>query len=115
MIIRRKFRYLLVEASRDLEINDKKAQASLADGLAGVMGYLEYSEASPRVMAQVSRKAFIIRCARGQESRLLLALAFVKELDGRGTGLCTIRTSGSIRRLVDSARLLYGIPGSRQN
>ncbi len=108
LIARRKSRYLLVEASRDADLVSKEGQRGLSDGLARALGDIGYMNSSPRVMHQVARNAFIMRVARGEEGNVVLALSFIKQLNGSELGFYTIRASGSIRKLDGLAATLYG-------
>ncbi len=107
LIVRRKSRYLLVESSREVNLDSKEEQRSLAEGIAKVIGEFGYMNSSPKVMRQLNPKSFIIRASRGQEGAVVLALSFIKQLNGKETGFYTIRNSGSIRKLESVAQKLY--------
>ena len=103
MIIRRKSRYILVEASRDIDLSDRQVQADLSEGISRVIGNIGHVNASPKVMAQLNPRLFILRVSRGFEGDVIIALAFTKEIKGSEIGLYTIRTSGSMLRLKEVA------------
>ncbi len=107
MIIRRKSRYILVESSRDLDMSDRQAQSDLTEGISKAIGHIGSANTAPKVMAQTTQRSFILRVSRGTEGDATMALAFVKELGGKETGLYTIRTSGSIKKLKDLTTSLY--------
>ena len=107
MIARRKSRYLLVESSRQLNLESKEEQRSLAEGIAKVIGESGYMNASPKVMRQVGPKVFIIRAIRGEEPSVILALSFIKQMNNAEIGFYTIRNSGSISKLEEVAGRLY--------
>ena len=107
MITRRKSRYLLVESSRDVNFESKEEQRSLGDGIARVIGEFGYMNSSPKLIKQLNNKVFIIRTSRGGEDHVILALSFIKQLNGREMGFYTIRESGSIKKLQQVAQELY--------
>ncbi len=107
MIFRRKMRYLMVEASESVAMNDPKRIDMLKRELLSFLGELPYFKANPQVAAQLNDKVFIISANRGYERNIALGLAFAKKLDGRKVGFYTIRTSGTIRSLKDSFRKIY--------
>ena len=102
MILKRKNRYILVEASSPL---DAVAESrSIEAAMLRALGELYYSEANPKVVAQSDPTLFAIRVNRGQEGRVILALSFAREISGRKMGLYTLKTSGTLRALHS----LYG-------
>jgi RNase P/RNase MRP subunit POP5 len=103
LIIRRKSRYILIEASGDIDMSSKGTQAGLYDGMAMAIGHIGSLNIGPKIMCQVGPRTFILRVARGTEGTATLAIAFVKELEGREIGFYTIKTSGSIKKLKESA------------
>ena len=107
MIARRKSRYLLVESSKDVNLDSKEEQRSLAEGIAKVIGDFGYMNSSPKVMRQLSSRVFVMRSSRGSEGHVVLALSFIKQLSGREIGFYTIRLSGSMRKLEEVAAGLY--------
>jgi RNase P/RNase MRP subunit POP5 len=107
LIARRKSRYILVEASRDVEMETKEAQIGLSEGIGKIIGEFGYMNASPKVMRQISPSAFIIRVSRSTEGGVAMALAFVKELNGKQIGFYTIKTSGSMKKLIDLSKAIY--------
>ncbi len=112
LIARRKSRYLLVESSKDVDFSFREEQKGLAEGIAKVIGEFGYMNSSPKVMRQINSKVFVIRASRGAEGHITLALSFIKQLNGRQVGFYTIRSSGSIRKLEEVAKKLYGQPSS---
>jgi RNase P/RNase MRP subunit POP5 len=101
MIFRRKLRYVLVEASREVNLADKRMVDDLKAKLRGAMGEAQYFRANLHVVAQLREDVFIISTNRGQERDLVLALSFVKTLGGEKVGFYTIKISGTIRSLKD--------------
>jgi RNase P/RNase MRP subunit POP5 len=101
MIFKRKLRYVLVEASREVNLADRRAVDDLKSRLHGTMGEAAYFRANLHVAAQLREDVFVISTNRGQERDLVLALSFIKELGGKRTGFYTIKISGTIRSLKD--------------
>lgn len=107
MIIRRKIRYVLVEASREINLGDKATVDGFQRGLDKVLGDLHYADAGPKVVAQYSDRSFVVRVNRGTEDMVVLAMAFMKEINGQPIGFYTIRTSGTIATLAKLHTRLY--------
>lgn len=101
MIFRRKLRYVLVEATSEVDLSLRRNEDELKEKLRDFMGETDYSKANPRAIAQLDGSSFIISVNRGSERSLVLAVSFVKELDGRSIGLYTIKISGTVRSLKD--------------
>ncbi len=101
MIFKRKLRYVLVEASREVNLADRKEVDDLKAKLHGTMGEVAYFRANLHVAAQLREDVFIISVNRGQERDLVLALSFIKTLCGEKVGFYTIKISGTIRSLKD--------------
>ncbi len=107
MLLRRKVRYVLVEASEGLDLRDKATADDLERGLAGILGELHFADANPRISAQYSDKVFVLRMNRGTEASIILALSFIQELNRRPIGFYTIKTSGTINALLNEYKLMY--------
>lgn len=103
MIIKKKNRYLLVMSSDDIDAASQGK--AIGKEMMQFMGELHYSQANPRIMAQYNSRMFAIQSSRGHEKQVMLALSFVKNLNGRKIGLYTIKTSGSIKTLENFAHL----------
>ncbi|MDE1761652.1 MAG: Rpp14/Pop5 family protein [Candidatus Micrarchaeota archaeon] len=99
MILKRKSRYLLVEASRDVDMQDKQAWGSLRSEMLAFLGESRYVSANPFLMSQLDPRRFIIRVGRGSEREMVLALAFIKSMGGKETGFYTLKISGTIKSL----------------
>ena len=107
MIFKRKLRYVLVEASREVNLADRRGVDDLKAKLHGAMGEAAYFRANLHVAAQLREDVFVISCNRGQERDLVLALSFIKELGGKRIGFYTIKISGTIRSLKDHFFRMY--------
>jgi len=101
MIFKRKLRYVLVEASREINLSDKNELDDLKAKLRGTMGEAAYFRSNLHVAAQLREDVFIISANRGQEREIVLALSFVKALGGKKAGFYTIKISGTIRSLKE--------------
>ncbi len=84
-----------------MDCNAKEFQSSLAKALQRYLGEFGYIDASPRIIKTTDFGTFILRVARGQERKAILALAFIKELNGTDTGIYTLKTSGTVLTLSD--------------
>ena len=107
MIFRRKLRYVLVEASENIRMDGIKEAETLKSGIRGFLGELPYFKANPQVAAQLGERVFVMSVNRGYERNAILALSFIKEIDGRRIGFYTIKTSGTIRSIKDAFKELY--------
>ena len=99
MILKRKSRYLLLESSKEISLEDKQTWVSLRDEVLKFLGENQYVEANPFLIKQVGSKKFIVRVSRGTERRVLLAFSFIKNVQGKEIGFYTLRISGTIRGL----------------
>jgi RNase P/RNase MRP subunit POP5 len=101
MIFRRKLRYVLVEASRDVNLADARVKDDLRARLHGTMGEAAYFRANPHLVVQLREDVFILSVNRNTERDLILALSFIKTLDAEKTGFYTIKTSGTVLSLKE--------------
>ncbi len=108
MILKRKLRYILVETSRDFDAADRRAIGELESALMGFMGEHQYADANFRVATMCGGNTFIASVNRGAERSVLLSLSFVRRLGNRDIGIYTIRTSGTMRKLLSECKKLYG-------
>lgn len=107
MIFRKKLRYILIEASGDVRMNDPNSVMELREQMVSFLGELPYFKANPQISTQLSNKVFVMSVNRGYERNAVLALSFIKRLEGRKNGFYTIRISGTIRSLKDAFRKIY--------
>lgn len=108
MIFRRKLRYVLVEASRDVNLLDRRQEDDLKARLRATMGEGAYFRSNLHVAAQLREDVFILSANRSTERDIVLALAFIKTLGGEKVGFYTIRISGTIRSLKEYFSKAYG-------
>ncbi len=107
MILKRKLRYILVEASKPFDAANRTVAAGLERALMGFMGEHDYADSNFRVATSCSDRVFVASVNRGSERDVALALAFVKHLDSSPIGLYTIRISGTMRKLLSEYKKLY--------
>lgn len=104
MILKRKYRYVLVLTSRDIDV--AMHGNAITTELTKFMGEIPYSRTNPRIVAQYTPRLFVFKTNRGFESHLILALSFVKQVGGAKIGFWTVKTSGTIKSLLIYAREL---------
>ena len=100
MISRPKNRYVLVEATLPIDTADKSVSRKITDLLCAEIGGIGYVRSHPKIVRQLGDRSFIIRVNRGYEEDIALALSFVKDMGGSPVGFFTLRTSGSMKKLV---------------
>ncbi len=104
MIARPKNRYVLVEATAPLDVGDKVVSNKIISLLCAEIGAIGYVRGHPKVVCRAGERAFIVRVNRGYEGGIALAFSFIKDLDGSPVGFFTLRTSGSLKKLVELSR-----------
>ncbi|MHB1829931.1 MAG: Rpp14/Pop5 family protein [Candidatus Micrarchaeaceae archaeon] len=100
MISRPKNRYVLVEATVPLDTENKAVSHKIIALLCAEVGALGYVRGHPTIVRRLGDRSFIIRINRGYEGDVALAFSFVKDMDGSPVGFFTLRTSGSMKKLV---------------
>jgi RNase P/RNase MRP subunit POP5 len=105
MITKYKNRYLLIESSE--ATSPMKNALQISNAIKKEIGEIGYSIASPKIMLQFNESVFIMRVNRGHEGDIILALSFIKKLDGKSIGLYSIKVSGTIRKLLDFCSNAY--------
>ncbi|MGC8676443.1 MAG: Rpp14/Pop5 family protein [Candidatus Micrarchaeia archaeon] len=111
MIMKIKHRHMLVAALGIDMANAENVRALLAS-IRAFVGVVAYALAAPSVVKVIKgfgNNVFIIRCTRGYENDIALALAFVSEVNGSGAGMCTLKTSGTIKSLERFAEDAHAI------
>ncbi len=101
MARRIKNRYILAETSIPLDMGNIVNQAELQTRIMQVLGTIGYSYSNPKIMF-AGEKQFILRVQRSSEESTVLALSFIKSINGRKLGICTIKTSGTIKSLKEA-------------
>ena len=95
-----KNRYILAESSAQIDFNDPANQRALESGIMHALGTLNYSYSNPKMML-ATEKQFILRIQRNSEDSTILALSFIKSINGKTTGIYTIKTSGTMKSLKE--------------
>lgn len=98
MILKRKTRYILVEASGDIDLEARRT--GFEEELLDFLGEFAYSYANPRAIRQYNKRVFSLRVNRGFEAQVILSLSFLRGED-RKMGFYTIKTSGTLKTLAD--------------
>jgi len=99
MILKRKNRYILVESTRRVDAH--LYGGDIRSRMLEFMGVPSYVDASPRIIP-VSDNVFIVRVSRNTERQAIAALSFIKSIGNTKLGLCTIKTSGTIKSLLNA-------------
>ncbi|MEM0147010.1 MAG: Rpp14/Pop5 family protein [Candidatus Micrarchaeaceae archaeon] len=105
MILTKKHRHILAVAL-GVNIADMQNVNELLKGIAAFVGVEQYALADPyveKVINGFNGNVFVMRCVRGYEGSMLTALSFIKQLNSTSTGICTIRISGTIKKLMEFA------------
>ena len=95
-----KNRYILAESSARINFNDNADYRALEARIMQILGTLSYSYSNPKLMLATD-KQFILRVQRSSEDSIILALSFIKSINGKATGIYTIKTSGTIKSLKE--------------
>ncbi len=107
MITRYKNRYILVESSAPINTQDKQTSSSFLSAMHKQVGEMGHAEMNPKPAYQYNPNVFIIRVNRGSERKAILALSFVKDVNGSKIGFYTIKMSGTIRTLIEYCKNTY--------
>ncbi len=100
MIMKKKYRHILVNSSAEIDFLNRENERLLKDALLDFMGEDRFAGANPRVIKTIDRNNFVMNCMRGYERDIVLALAFAKEINGVKTGFYTLKISGTIKGLA---------------
>ena len=98
-MMREKHRYILVEASSQLDADEKRFATSLQRELLRCVGELSYHTINPKFVKFEEGQRFVLKSSLEGAEKLVLALAMVKRIDSTEMGLYTLRSSGTIRAL----------------
>ena len=100
MAKRIKNRYMLAETSAQTDLRNQVNQRALEAEIMRVLGTVGYSYSNPKIMLARNNQ-FILRIQRSSEDSIVLALSFIKSINGTTTGIYTIKTSGTIKSLKE--------------
>ncbi len=103
MAKRIKNRYILAETSAHIDFKDMANQRSLETGVMHFLGTVGYSYSNPKIM-YADGNHFILRIQRSSEDSIILALSFIKNINGKTTGIYTTKTSGTMKSLKETLR-----------
>ncbi len=107
MITRNKNRYILIESSEPVDTRDRSTSSTIINSISKHLGEMGRVEINPKPVFQYGPNVFIMRVNRGFERKAVLALSFVKEVNGKRLGLYTIKISGTIKSLVQYCKNTY--------
>lgn len=107
MITKQKNRYVLVEATEPVGEADRAIADGMMAGILREMGAVAYLDANPKIVSRQGDRFFVIRVNRGYEGILALALSFVKEAGGTKIAFYTLKTSGTIRKILSYKGRLF--------
>lgn len=98
--MREKRRYLLVESSAELSVQDRRSfEHEFLKELLHNIGEINYYRANPKIMKYVSSKRFVLKCNLARYRETLAALTLLKGIGGKEIGFYTLNASGTIRAL----------------
>ena len=100
MAKRIKNRYILAETSAQMDLGNQVNQRALEAEIMHVLGTVGYSYSNPKIMLARNNQ-FILRIQRSSEDSIVLALSFIKSLNGTTTGIYTTKTSGTVKSLKE--------------
>lgn len=104
-MMRDKRRYILVRCTKSIEERDRKIfERSLYSELAKEIGEIEYHIANPKVMKYIGADCLILRVGLEKYEASIAALALIKNINGSGVGLFTLKSSGTIKALQKSTK-----------
>jgi RNase P/RNase MRP subunit POP5 len=99
-MIKEKRRYILIESTADIDLQDKNFEFEFYKELLHNIGEINYYRANPKIMRYVSSKRFILKCSLARYRETILAVTFIKRVNGREMGFYTINASGTIAALM---------------
>lgn len=98
-----KNRYILAETSVYIDFKDIANQRGLENGIIRALGTVGYSYSNPKIM-HTDGNHFILRIQRSSEDSIILALSFIKNINGKTVGIYTTKTSGTMKSLKEALR-----------
>ena len=105
MIMKRKYRHILVNSKSDANLSDKRYEMQIRDAFLDFLGEEKFVHANPHVEKAIDKRNFIIGCTRGSEGDVILALAFIKSIGNEKNAFYTLKTSGTIKGLKEKTIL----------
>ena len=101
MILKSKRRHILIRMSSGFAIGEESNWNELRDLLLQFLGEQAFADAKPKIIKILSQDTFIMSCRRGSEDKIILALSFIKKINTERLGFYTLRTSGTIKSLIE--------------
>lgn len=99
-MMREKRRYILVESTLEVgESERREFETGLFKELLHNIGEATYFRAHPKIMKFVGSNRFVLKCTLAKYKEVVIALTFIKRLNGREIGFYTLNASGTIRAL----------------
>ncbi len=99
-MMRDKKRYLLVETSSGFSMSERDLASALYKEIIQCIGESDYHKVNPRLTKIIDDNKFIIKSSLEGTSKLVLAFALIKRLNGTETAFYTLKSSGTIRALI---------------
>lgn len=99
-MVRDKRRYIMVESASELNMEKEELDHAIKQAVLSLVGQLGYYDISPKLVFIVDSKHFVVRCRLQGYEKMLLASALIKRLGAAGTGLYTLKSSGTIKALM---------------
>ena len=99
-MIRDKKRYIMIEASSELNMGKEELDRALKQAVLSLVGQLGYYDISPKLISLADSRHFVVRCKLRGYERMLLASALIKRIGATETGLYTLKSSGTIKALM---------------
>ncbi len=103
-MIRDKKRYILIEASRDLNLRKEELDKLFKQSIMNVVGQLHYYDVSPKVVSVIGERRFVLRCKLKGYENAIIAISLIKKLGSGNTGFYTLKSSGTIKTIMDSVK-----------
>jgi RNase P/RNase MRP subunit POP5 len=99
-MMREKRRYILVQSTMEVaEQNRKGFETELCMELLHKIGEISYFRANPKIIKFIGSDKFILKCNLAKYKDTVIALTFIKRINGADVGFYTLNASGTIRAL----------------
>lgn len=93
-------RYLLVRLAGERPVDGRQARAEVARHIEAFFGIEGMAQAQPRILDKLCKDdRLVLRCARGEEMRLVAALALLGKISGMNARAKVVKISGTLRAL----------------
>ncbi|MCL4403131.1 MAG: Rpp14/Pop5 family protein [Candidatus Marsarchaeota archaeon] len=103
-MIKEKRHYLLVECTKSINANaGRDFGSALQDELLRCIGEIDYHVVNPKYERSEGSSRFIISGTVEGMSKLIVALAMIKKVNGIGMAMFTLKRSGTVTGLMSGA------------